>query len=102
MTGSSRGRVGPQSTIVGERGVASNLSCQDDHMISVQSRISPEVAAGHARLGVLGDPLPEYDYHVGTCRVSRRAADGVLHGSTGPRRGGAAAGYQERRNPTCG
>ncbi|WP_233159787.1 gamma-glutamyltransferase [Pseudonocardia sp. MH-G8] len=69
------------------------LPYADDHTISVESRIGPEVATGLARMGVLVNPLPTYDYHMGTYQVSWRTADGVLHGSTGPRREGMAAGY---------
>ena len=68
------------------------LPYQDDHTISVESRVGPDVARDLARLGVLMNPLPAYDYHMGTYQTSWRAADGTLSTCTGPRREGKAAG----------
>ncbi|WP_227012967.1 MULTISPECIES: gamma-glutamyltransferase [unclassified Pseudonocardia] len=69
------------------------LPYADDHTISVESRVPPEVPDGLARMGVLLNPLPAYDYHMGTYQMSWRGDDGVLHGCTGPRREGVAAGF---------
>ncbi|WP_226378895.1 gamma-glutamyltransferase [Pseudonocardia sp. KRD291] len=69
------------------------LPYADDHTISIESRVSPEVPDGLARMGVLLNPLPAYDYHMGTYQMSWRSDDGVLHGCTGPRREGVAAGF---------
>jgi gamma-glutamyltranspeptidase/glutathione hydrolase len=68
------------------------LPYEDDHTISVESRVDPGVAAGLARLGVLTNPLPEYDYHMGTYQMGWRAEDGTLSACTGPRREGVADG----------
>ncbi|WP_328608968.1 gamma-glutamyltransferase [Amycolatopsis sp. NBC_00345] len=69
------------------------LPYEDNHTISVESRLSPEVPAGLARLGVLTNPLPEYDYHMGTYQMAWREPDGRLGTCTGPRREGVAAGF---------
>ncbi|WP_255751371.1 MULTISPECIES: hypothetical protein [Amycolatopsis] len=42
---------------------------------------------------MLTDPLPEYDYHMGTCQMAWREEDGTLSACTGPRREGRANGY---------
>jgi gamma-glutamyltranspeptidase / glutathione hydrolase len=67
------------------------LPYEDDHTISVESRVGEGVAPGLARLGVLLNPLPAYDYHMGTYQMSWRNADG-LNATTGPRREGVAGG----------
>jgi gamma-glutamyltranspeptidase/glutathione hydrolase len=69
------------------------LPYDDAHVISVESRVSPNVVQGLARMGVLVDPLPRYDYHMGAYQMSWRTPDGQLHASTGPRRAGKAAGF---------
>ncbi|GAA1246074.1 gamma-glutamyltransferase [Prauserella halophila] len=69
------------------------LPYEDNHTISIESRVSPEVPDGLARMGVLLNPLPAYDYHMGTYQMSWRSDDDVLHSSTGPRREGKAAGF---------
>ncbi|WP_240437486.1 gamma-glutamyltransferase [Sciscionella marina] len=69
------------------------LPYEDDHTISVESRVGPEVTAGLARLGVLANPLPAYDYHMGTYQMGWRAEDGTLSACTGPRREGLADGF---------
>jgi gamma-glutamyltranspeptidase/glutathione hydrolase len=68
------------------------LPYQDDHTISVESRVPAEVPAGLARLGVLTNPLPDYDYHMGTYQMAWREQDGSLSTCTGPRREGVADG----------
>lgn len=69
------------------------LPYQPDHTISVEARLAPGVAAGLAELGVLTNPLPEYDYHMGTYQMAWRADDDTLGASSGPRREGRAAGF---------
>jgi gamma-glutamyltranspeptidase/glutathione hydrolase len=69
------------------------LPYDDAHVISVESRVSPNVVQGLARMGVLVDPLPRYDYHMGTYQMTWRTSNGELHASAGPRRAGKAAGF---------
>ncbi|RJQ83163.1 hypothetical protein D5S19_20515 [Amycolatopsis panacis] len=68
------------------------LPYEEDHTISVESRVAPEVPVGLAKLGVLTNPLPEYDYHMGTYQMAWRTEDGSLSTCTGPRREGVAGG----------
>ncbi|MCR6482914.1 gamma-glutamyltransferase family protein [Amycolatopsis sp. OK19-0408] len=68
------------------------LPYEDDHTISVESRVGPDVPAGLAKLGVLTNPLPAYDYHMGTYQMAWREAGGSLGTCTGPRREGVADG----------
>ncbi|MDP9102073.1 MAG: gamma-glutamyltransferase [Actinomycetota bacterium] len=69
------------------------LPFEDNYTISVESRVNDSVATDLAKLGVLLNPLPRYDYHMGSYQMSWRDEDGTLHGSTGPRREGKVAGY---------
>jgi gamma-glutamyltranspeptidase/glutathione hydrolase len=69
------------------------LPYQDDHVISVESRVPSKVVDGLARMGVLVNPLPAYDMHMGSFQTSWRDADGGLHASVGPRREGKAGGF---------
>ncbi|TWS19377.1 hypothetical protein FK529_09230 [Tsukamurella asaccharolytica] len=69
------------------------LPYQDDHVISVESRVPAAVVDGLARMGVLVNPLPAYDMHMGSFQTSWRDAAGGLHASVGPRREGKAAGF---------
>src|SRR5207247_100091 len=64
----------------------------DDYKLPIESRISEAVVADLARLGVLVDPLPRYDYHMGSFQMCWRDDDGSLHATAGPRRAGSAAG----------
>ncbi|WP_222853329.1 gamma-glutamyltransferase [Fodinicola acaciae] len=68
------------------------LPYEDNHTISVESRVAAQVPAGLAKLGVLTNPLPAYDYHMGTYQMAWRDDDGSLSTCTGPRREGVAAG----------
>jgi len=65
----------------------------DDYRLPIESRISESVVAGLARLGVLVDPRPRYDYHMGSFQMCWRDDDGTLHAAAGPRRAGSAAGF---------
>ncbi len=69
------------------------LPLADHYELSVESRIGGDVVDGLARLGVLVNPLPEYDFHMGTYQMSWRDEQGMLHGCAGPRREGAAAAF---------
>ncbi|WP_369211283.1 gamma-glutamyltransferase [Streptomyces flavofungini] len=69
------------------------LPYAQDHTISVEARLAPGVGEGLARLGVLANPLPAYDYHMGTYQMAWRSDDGTLAACTGPRREGQANGY---------
>jgi gamma-glutamyltranspeptidase/glutathione hydrolase len=66
------------------------LPLQDDYTLSIESGIGEPVVTGLAKLGILVDPLPRYDYHMGSFQMSWRDADGMLHGIAGPRRSGKA------------
>jgi gamma-glutamyltranspeptidase / glutathione hydrolase len=68
------------------------LPLGDDYTLSIESRIPETVVAGLAKLGILVDPLPGYDYHMGSFQMSWRDEDGLLHGIAGPRRSGKAGG----------
>ena len=68
------------------------LPLEDDYKLAVESRLSEEVVEGVARLGVLIEPLPRYDYHMGSFQMSWRGEDGKLNAAAGPRRAGIAAG----------
>lgn len=69
------------------------LPLTDDYRVQVESRIPESVVTGLARLGVLVDPLPRYDYHMGSFQMSWRDDDGTLHATAGPRREGKAAAF---------
>lgn len=62
-----------------------------DHTIPVESRLAAGVVDDVAKLGVAIEPLPTYDYHMGTYQMCWRTDDGRLHAATGPRRAGQAA-----------
>jgi gamma-glutamyltranspeptidase/glutathione hydrolase len=67
------------------------LPYENDHTISVESRLGPGVADGLASMGVLVNPLARYDFQMGTFQTSWRDEENVLHACTGPRRAGKAA-----------
>jgi gamma-glutamyltranspeptidase/glutathione hydrolase len=69
------------------------LPLADDYKLSVESRLPESVVAGMSKLGVLIDPLPAYDYHMGSYQMSWRDDDGTLHACAGPRRAGKAAAF---------
>ncbi|MFE3829365.1 gamma-glutamyltransferase [Streptomyces sp. NPDC059092] len=68
------------------------LPLTDDYVLSVESRVSREYVSGLAKLGVLVNPLPEYDYHMGSYQTAWRESN-VLHAGSGPRREGSAGGF---------
>jgi gamma-glutamyltranspeptidase/glutathione hydrolase len=67
------------------------LPLTDDYKVKVESRLPESVVVGLAERGILVEPLPEYDFHMGSYQMSWRDADGTLHASAGPRRAGSAA-----------
>lgn len=69
------------------------LPLGDDYKLPIESRVAPEVVADLAKLGVLVDPLPRYDYHMGTFQMSWRGEGEKLRATAGPRRAGSAAGF---------
>jgi gamma-glutamyltranspeptidase/glutathione hydrolase len=69
------------------------LPLANDYTVGAESRLSPALVSGLAKLGVLVDPLPRYDYHMGSFQMSWRDEDGALFGMAGLRRAGSAAGF---------
>jgi gamma-glutamyltranspeptidase/glutathione hydrolase len=67
------------------------LPLDDDYTLPIESRIPAEVVGDLAKLGVLVDPLPAYDYHMGSFQMSWRGSNGELRATSGPRRAGSAA-----------
>ncbi|MGH3277262.1 MAG: gamma-glutamyltransferase [Streptosporangiaceae bacterium] len=67
------------------------LPLTDDYQLSIESRVTSDFVDGLSRMGILVNPLPEYDYHMGTYQMSWRDDGGLLHGCAGPRREGKAA-----------
>jgi gamma-glutamyltranspeptidase/glutathione hydrolase len=67
---------------------------RDDYVLEVESRLSPEVVAGAARMGILVRPLPMYDYNMGSFQICWRDPDTKrLNSCTDPRRAGLADGF---------
>jgi gamma-glutamyltranspeptidase/glutathione hydrolase len=69
------------------------LPLTDGYRLPIESRIPDRVVTDLAKMGILVDPLPRYDYHMGSYQMSWQDEDGTLHGTTGPRRAGSAAGF---------
>ena len=62
--------------------------------LDIESRLPGEVVAGLARMGVTVNPLPEWDYHMGSFHMSwRDPKTGLLNASADARRAGMAGGY---------
>jgi gamma-glutamyltranspeptidase / glutathione hydrolase len=68
------------------------LPFEEDYKISIESRISEGIVRDLAKLGVAVNPLPDYDYHMGTYQMCWQDEHG-LHTATGPRRAGSASGF---------
>lgn len=68
------------------------LPYEDTHSISIEARYAESMPAGLAKLGILLNPLPAYDYHMGTYQMAWREEAGTLGTCTGPRRAGSAQG----------
>jgi gamma-glutamyltranspeptidase/glutathione hydrolase len=70
------------------------LPLADDNTLTVESRISPTVVAGLAKMGILVKPLPPYEYHMGSFQMCwRDEKTGMLNSCSDPRRDGTAAGF---------
>jgi gamma-glutamyltranspeptidase/glutathione hydrolase len=67
------------------------LAMTDAYEIPVESRLPTKVVDDLAAMGVTVDPLEPYNWHLGSFQMSWRDSDGVLHGTTDPRREGKAA-----------
>ena len=67
---------------------------RDDYVLEIESRLPEQVVAGMTRLGIQIQPLPMYDYNMGSFQICwRDPASGLLHSSADPRRAGKAAGF---------
>ena len=70
------------------------LPLRNDYVLEIESRISSDVVAGLARLGVQVKPLPPHDWHMGSFQMSwRDEKTGELVSSTDPRRAGMAGAF---------
>jgi gamma-glutamyltranspeptidase/glutathione hydrolase len=67
---------------------------RDDFVLEIESRLPMEVITGMAQLGIRIQPLPEYDYNMGSFQVCWRDNSGLLNSCADPRRTGTAAGFK--------
>lgn len=67
------------------------LPLTDDYKVPIEDRIAPGVSADMARLGILVEPLSDYEWVSGS-QMSWRTEDGILHSTASPRNAGTAAG----------
>ena len=66
----------------------------EDYTVEVENRISPEVVAGLARMGLLVKPLGTYKWNMGSFQICwRDATSGELRSSCDPRRVGQAGAF---------
>ena len=67
---------------------------RDDYVLEIESRISEEVAENLAKMGIQIQPLPMYDYNMGSFQMCwRDKVTGLLNTCTDPRRAGKAGGF---------
>jgi gamma-glutamyltranspeptidase / glutathione hydrolase len=66
---------------------------RDDYVLEVESRISPDVVAAIAGMGIRIQPLPMYDWNMGSFQMCWKTADGKMNSCADPRRSGKAGGY---------
>ena len=66
---------------------------RDDYVLEIESRIAPDVVAGLAKMGICIQPLPMYDYNMGSFQMCWRNDDGTLSTCADPRRAGKADGF---------
>jgi gamma-glutamyltranspeptidase/glutathione hydrolase len=66
---------------------------RDDFVLEIESRLPMEVITGMAQRGIRIQPLPEYDYNMGSFQVCWRDNSGLLNSCADPRRTGTAAGF---------
>jgi gamma-glutamyltranspeptidase/glutathione hydrolase len=64
----------------------------DDYRLQVESRLGLGMVEGLAALGVLVDPLPPFEPHLGSYQMTWRDEGGTLRAATGSRRAGGTAG----------
>ncbi|MHB8507875.1 MAG: gamma-glutamyltransferase [Candidatus Dormibacteria bacterium] len=69
------------------------LPLSDEYKLSAESRLEPNVVQDLLKMGILVDPLPAYDYHMGSYQMSWRDDGGTLHAVAGPRRAGVAGAF---------
>jgi gamma-glutamyltranspeptidase/glutathione hydrolase len=70
------------------------LPMRDDYTIAIENRIAPNVLGDLMKLGAKLQPLPPYDFHMGSFQQAwRDEKTGELSASTDPRRAGKAGGY---------
>ncbi len=67
---------------------------RDDYVLEIESRLPEQVVAGLLRYGIQIQPLPMYDYNMGSFQICwRDPSSGRLKSSADPRRAGQASGY---------
>ena len=65
----------------------------ENYTLEIESRVSPSLAGGMAKLGVAVKPLQMHDFHMGSFQISwRDPKTGRLNASADPRRCGKADG----------
>jgi gamma-glutamyltranspeptidase/glutathione hydrolase len=70
------------------------LPMRDDYTIAIENRIPTRVLSDLMRLGAKLEPLPPYDFHMGSFQQGwRDQTTGELCASTDPRRAGKAGGF---------
>jgi gamma-glutamyltranspeptidase / glutathione hydrolase len=67
---------------------------RDDYVLEIESRIPAGVAVGLAKMGIQLQPLPMYDYNMGSFQMCwRDPKTGLMNSCADPRRAGKADGF---------
>ncbi len=67
---------------------------RDDYVLEIESRIPVEAAIDLAKMGLQLQPLPMYDYNMGSFQICwRDAKTGLMNSCADPRRAGEADGF---------
>ncbi len=67
---------------------------RDDYVLEIESRIPDRVAADVAKMGIQIEPLPMYDYNMGSFQMCwRDKITGRMNSCADPRRAGKADGF---------
>jgi gamma-glutamyltranspeptidase/glutathione hydrolase len=67
---------------------------RDDYVLEIESRIPTATAANLAKMGIQLQPLPMFDYNMGSFQMCWRDAEtGQMNTCADPRRAGSADGY---------
>ncbi len=67
---------------------------RDDYVLEIESRIPDRVAAEVAKMGIQIEPLPMYDYNMGSFQMCwRDKITGQMNSCADPRRAGKADGF---------